>query len=206
MNNLYQESLYDCKFNNSTFIVTKQKINCEYWSHDEITCNTSCSLNVVNNPTPKDCNSCLQRKSVPEVKVEITNNNKPVELKYPEPTGTPSFTTKAIKYSTVEGSQFFEGRVSNRVFKKRKSICMTCPRRMNPTPDKEEIGWCTTCSCGTKNPRAALSNKLWMPKAYCPLKKFGPEKGGGFNVKDAINSVKGFVQSVKNLFDSKKDI
>jgi len=206
MNNLYQESLYDCKPNGPNFVITKQKINCEHWSHDEITCNTSCSLNVVNNPTPKDCNSCLQRKSVPEVKVEITNNNKPVELKYPEPIGTPSFKTKAVEYSTVEGSQFFEGRVSDRVFKKRKSICMTCPRRMNPTPDKEDIGWCTTCSCGTKNPRAALSNKLWMPKAYCPLKKFGPDKGNGFNVKDAINSVKGFVQSVKNLFDSKKDI
>lgn len=206
MINLYQQTLYDCNDPKSGIIVSRQKINCEHWSNDNITCTNKCSLNVVNNPTAQDCNKCAQRKLVPEVKVEITNNNKPVEIKYPEPIGTPSFTKKAMSYTTVEGSQFFEGRVSRRIFKKRKSICMTCPRRMNPTPDKEDIGWCTTCSCGTKNPRAALSNKLWMPKAYCPLKKFGPEKGGGFNVKDAINSVKGFVQSLKNLFDSKKDI
>jgi hypothetical protein len=205
MTNLYQKTLYDCKQQSESYVISQQKINCEHWFVDESSCTTNCSLNVVNNPTAINCNSCSQRKPVAEVLVDITKENKPIEVKYPEPLGTPSFTQKTIMYSTVEGSQFFGGRVSNRVYKKRKSICMGCPRRMNPTPDKEEVGWCTTCSCGTKNPRAALSNKLWMPKAYCPLKKFGPESGNGFNIKDAMNSVKGFVQSVKNLFNHNKN-
>jgi hypothetical protein len=71
---------------------------------------------------------------------------------------------------------------------------------MNPTPNTEPIGWCATCGCSAKNPRASLSNKLWMPNLVCPLKKFAQETGQGFNVDDAVNSVKGAIQSVTSLF------
>jgi hypothetical protein len=39
-----------------------------------------------------------------------------------------------------------------------------------------------------------------MPDLVCPLNKFPQETGQGFNVSDAIDSVKGAVQSVISLF------
>lgn len=111
-----------------------------------------------------------------------------------------TFIEKASQYAQTEGSQFVNGKVSDEVFEKRKLLCMECPRRKNPTPETEPIGWCATCGCSAKNPRAALSNKLWMPDLVCPLNKFPKEEGSGFNVVDALNSVKGAVQSVISLF------
>jgi hypothetical protein len=43
-----------------------------------------------------------------------------------------------------------------------------------------------------------------MPKWICPMGKFGKEKGEGFNVSDAANSVKGVFTSVKNLFNKEE--
>lgn len=110
-----------------------------------------------------------------------------------------SFIDKAVSYAKIESSQLFHGKVSKEIFEKRKESCITCTRLMNPTPETEEIGWCTTCGCSANNPRAALSNKLWMPDLECPLNKFPQEKGEGFNVTDAANSAKGTIQSLISL-------
>jgi hypothetical protein len=114
-----------------------------------------------------------------------------------------SFLSKAAQYSKIEGSQLLTGKVSEEVFEKRKALCMSCPRRNNFKPDSESIGWCSSCGCSAKNPRAALSHKLWMPDLECPLKKFPKEVGEGFNATDALDSVKGIIQSVGDLFKKK---
>ena len=94
----------------------------------------------------------------------------------------------------------FTGKISQEIFEKRKSICMSCEHRVAKAKDKEdEIGWCKGgCGCSIGNPRAALSEKLYMPTLSCPKKKFGPEKGVGFNVSDALNSIKGLATAVKS--------
>jgi hypothetical protein len=43
-----------------------------------------------------------------------------------------------------------------------------------------------------------------MPTLSCPKGKFGIEKGTGFNVTDAVDSAKGIIKSVKNLFEKDK--
>lgn len=118
----------------------------------------------------------------------------------------PSFVQKAKSYVKAEGSQVISGKVSEEIFEKRKSICMACEYRVSEHKTyKDSIGWCKGgCGCGVGNQRAALSQKLYMPTLSCPKKKFGPEKGEGFNVSDAVDSVKGIVTSVKNLFDKDK--
>jgi hypothetical protein len=188
---LFLKDRYKCPPN-----ISYEKINCEYWSVNEEECKTFCSLKNVS-PQSVNCYVCKERKklNVTELTVEqkSVNENKP-------------FLKNAISYTKTEGSQFLSGKVSPEIFEKRKALCMECPRRMNPTPNTEQIGWCATCGCSAKNPRAALSNKLWMPNLICPLKKFAQETGEGFNINDAANSVKGAIQSVTSLFKSEENI
>ena len=183
--NLFLKDRYTCPPN-----ISYEKINCEYWSVNAEECKTFCSLKNIN-PQSTNCFVCKERKhlNVTELTIEQTpvHENKP-------------FLKNVISYTKTEGSQFLSGKVSNEVFEKRKALCMECPRRMNPTPNTEPIGWCATCGCSAKNLRASLSNKLWMPNLVCPLKKFEQETGEGFNVDDAVNSVKGAIQSVTSLF------
>jgi hypothetical protein len=42
-----------------------------------------------------------------------------------------------------------------------------------------------------------------MPDLTCPLNKFPKEVGEGFNTADALDSVKGIIQSVGDLFKKK---
>jgi hypothetical protein len=213
MSNLYINKYYDCLNKNNNYIISNQIINCKYWSTDESGCNTICKLNVLNNPSSKDCSTCVKRISLTEDEIGLIKDSvkqiidipvhqpKPNNEEYNEQIKK-SFFEKAKSYSAAESSQFICGKVTKEVFEKRKKICMSCPRRMNPTPETEPIGWCTTCGCGAKNPRASLSNKLWMPNLQCPLKKFDKEDGDGFKVEDAVDSVKGVVNSVISLFKS----
>jgi hypothetical protein len=215
MNNISLKQFVVCEKNKSKVFV---KVNCTEWTVDEKgDCIPFCTLKN-KNVTGNDCRQCKERKPL----AESTTKEQPVtfadQLKEKLPqynfyskdkmqnqdnTQTQhTFLSKAAQYAKTEGSQLIEGKVSEEVFEKRKALCMQCPRRLNPTPDKEQIGWCATCGCSAKNPRAALSNKLWMPNLLCPLNKFPQEIGEGFNVGDAVNSVKGAIQSVASLFKS----
>jgi hypothetical protein len=176
MSELFLNSLYSCEQYGY-----KKNLNCQYWSVDTNTCTSSCSLKKIN-PTPMNCFMCKERVSVEENVIK----QKPLTAK------------KAASYLKAESSQIFGGRVSEEVFEKRKTFCLSCEKRVNPEPQNESIGWCQTCGCGV-NKRAALSQKLYMPTISCPLNKFGPEKGEGFSVSDAKNAVEGIISSVASI-------
>ena len=213
MKNITLPQFVVCKTNKTRVY---NQINCTQW---KVTEDSSCApyCNLKNkNVSMKDCSSCDVRTPLNE-SVESFNTNNPandlrnkfeqtnvykVVPKAPDITDQ-SFLSKAAQYSKVEGSQLLTGKVSEEVFEKRKALCMSCPRRNNFKPDSESIGWCSSCGCSAKNPRAALSHKLWMPDLECPLKKFPKEVGEGFNAADALDSVKGIIQSVGDLFKKK---
>lgn len=106
-----------------------------------------------------------------------------------------------VSYLKAEWSLIRQGKVSNKIFNKRKLICSSCDKRQNPHPEKEKLGWCSGgCGCQIGNPRAALSQKLYMPTLSCPINKFGPEKGSGINWSDIKNALNGLITSMKQLY------
>lgn len=183
-------------------------VNCQNWSVDHSSCKTNCSINHVANPTLEDCKKCDLRKSYRGKKVieidDKTRNMKIIDLEHTsvEQPKEPKFMEKAKNYIKAETSQVLQGKVSKEVFEKRKAICMECPYRINGVKGKQDsVGWCKGgCGCSVGNPRATLSQKLYMPHISCPKGKFGTEKGEGFNASDAKDSAKGIIQSVKSLF------
>jgi len=196
-----------CK-NNSE--IAFPQVNCTHWAVKETeTCTSYCTLKK-RGVGLAFCTTCPERKPIFDPKKHINMPLPQQQLKellpqVPYITETfdnndDSFATKTKKYANAETSQFIQGKVSEEVYEKRKAICLECPHKSNPKPDEESIGWCKKCGCGSKNTRAALSNKLWIPAVDCPLKKFGKEVGKGFNTSDAIDSVKGTIQSIGSLF------
>jgi hypothetical protein len=151
-------------------------------------------LNVFENPEPTQCLKCDKRESIVGITVKQT-----------EQINSPSVAEKTINYTKAEISQMFSGKVSEEIFEKRKEICLSCEFLTNPKPDLDPIGWCKGgCGCVVGNPRAGLSQKLYMPSVSCPKKKWGIEKGEGFKVADTLDSIKGVATSVKNLFEKDK--
>lgn len=189
MKNIHLNQLYTCDRKHY-----RKKINCKHWSIDQNICKPICSLKKIN-PTLKDCFECE--------KIEFVEN--PSDLKNHQTNiYKPNINSENIKsYVKAEASQMIQGKVTEEIFEKRKNHCMGCERRKNPHLETEPIGWCTSCTCGI-TPRAALSKKLYIPTISCPLNKFGPEKGDGFNTKDVVDSVAGIASSVKSLFEKDK--
>lgn len=186
--NLYLNDYYNCREEN--IIVSQQKINCKYWNINENICTTACSLNIVSNPTPKDCNLCTKRDFVlTEITIKKESIKKETEKK--------SFIEKAKSYAKAEISQIIEGKVSEDIFCKRKNLCLSCEFLVNPKPNEESIGWCKGgCGCQIGNTRSALSAKLYMPHLKCPKNKFDVEKGNGFDTKHVIESLNGIKNSI----------
>ena len=208
-----------------------QKINCKHWFPNPISCSGICSIEEKNNPTKEDCLKCSKRETFAgEKKVvqsestaklllvdivgsktiiqeNLTKQNN-IVMEKKENKKEKSFSKKAKDYLKAEASQATQGKVSQKVFEYRKKLCMECEFRIEKTPlgKEDSIGWCKGgCGCKVGNPRAALSEKLYMPTLSCPKNKFGPSKGEGFNVSDAVDSAKSVVKSVVNLFTEKKD-
>lgn len=168
---LFLNERYNCNNN-----IYKKKINCEYWSIDTEKCSTNCSLKNIS-PREVNCYVCKERKKIQDVvPQQIT-----IE--------------QTRKYIKAETSQIVSGKVSEEVFEKRKEACLSCDKRKNIHPETESIGWCTACGCGWKT-RAALSQKLYIPTISCPLNKFGPEKGSGFNIKAAAEGIAGIATTI----------
>lgn len=195
---MFLKNTYKCKGG----IAKNQYVDCKHWSVDVTKCQTICSLKVINNPSVTDCSTCPHRESY---KTRLILESKEVESQEEQIEEKP-FMEKAKSYAKAETSQMVQGKVSHEIFEKRKSICMNCEYRVPKTREfVDEIGWCKGgCGCSVGNRRAALSQKLYMPTLSCPKGKFGPEKGEGFNVSDVVDSVKGIVTSVKNLFEKDK--
>lgn len=220
MKNISLKQYVPCETNKSQMVVA---INCTHWEfkskNAQAGCMQYCSLkNRMTNL--RECSTCKQIEpisTIAETLIEQQYKNPAEEMKNAFPqhnfytqekmnkmrmhkNTNQTFMDKASSYTKAELSQMFTGKVSEEVFEKRKALCMECPRRNNPYPDKESIGWCKSCGCSSKNPRAGLSNKLWMPSLVCPLNKFGKEIGSGFKPADAVDSVKGAIDSVTSLF------
>ena len=192
--NIFSTEYYSCDSKNNNIIIDKQKINCKHWSVDTIDCNITCSLNIVNNPTLLDCLHCQKREEITELTI---NSSIPKKINLQEKIIEPSLFTKVVNYTKAETSQLLNGKVSDEIYNKRKDICISCDYKTNPDPTIESIGWCKGgCGCKLGNPRAALSQKLYMPNLSCPLKKFGSEVGTGFNISDAVDSVKGAATAI----------
>lgn len=186
-----------CTINGASITV----VNCKHWSYDSNKCHVNCAISEINNPAPWDCAKCKKRSPLDNPNI----TSKKQEIK--EESKDPSFAEKTKNYIKAEMSQAVSGKVSKEIFEKRKDICMNCEYRVpSAGAAKDPIGWCKGgCGCSVGNPRAALSQKLYMPSLSCPRGKFGVEEGQGFNVKDATDSLKGIVKSVKNLFEEKKN-
>jgi len=105
---------------------------------------------------------------------------------------------KIFFYLKAEFSQAFKGKVTKKIFNKRKQFCLSCEKLKTIKNSKEKIGWCGGgCGCGVGTPRAALSQKLYMPSISCPMSKFGPEKGSGINLNDFKNSLINMIKVLK---------
>jgi hypothetical protein len=181
-------------------------VDCKNWRLNNL--EPECLLKLDTNY----CNSCPSKISrngnymnPPIFVMTVKETDKNANL-ITEKTKEPTFKEKAKAYIKAESSQVISGKVSQEVFEKRKEICMSCEHRIEKHKTyRDSIGWCKGgCGCSLGNQRAALSQKLYMPTLSCPKGKFGPEKGEGFNVSDAVDSVKGIVTSVKNLFEKDK--
>lgn len=214
MKNVTLPQYHICNNNSKAHI----KINCKHWIVKDETCTPFCNLKNVN-CNLYDCKKCEERDPISDPRKNKNDTTHPfvkeMREKLPQHNAfkiteskviDKSFTEKAISYGAAEASQIIQGKVSQQIFEKRKEICMACPYRVNESNNgKDEIGWCKGgCGCSVGNPRAALSQKLYMPTLSCPKGKFGVEKGDGFNITDAADSVKGIISSVKNLFEKDK--
>ena len=213
MQNISLKQIVYCETNKSK---AYHRINCTQWVVENAgKCAPYCTLKS-KHVLASDCSKCDVRTPLVEtvqqtIKSNVINDMQSLIPQQNLYTAVPvpskvdqSFLSKAAQYSKIEGSQLLTGKVSETVFEKRKALCMSCPRRNNFKPDSESIGWCSSCGCSAKNPRAALSHKLWMPDLECPLNKFPKEVGEGFNTADALDSVKGIIQSVGDLFKKKE--
>lgn len=187
-------------------------INCQHWSANVNECTSVCRINAKENPSIADCAACTHRKTFEGMKkivydessneIQILNIDQQEIKEETKPEPEPSFAKKAKNYIKAETSQLIEGKVSEEIFEKRKAICTSCQFLVKTTKNaKDSIGWCKGgCGCTVGNPRAALSQKLYMPSLSCPKGKFKKEEGKGFNAEDAKDSANGFIQSVVNLF------
>ena len=193
-NKIFLSTFYSCEPTEEKPVSQSfQHVNCKYWDVNQQSCKTFCSLNVFDSPTALQCATCEKREAI----VGITIKQQPI---IPQTT----FVDKTVSYVKAESSQMINGKVSEKVFNKRKAICMDCSYRTNPKPESETIGWCKGgCGCVIGNPRAALSQKLYMPTVSCPQKKWAPDNGEGFKISDALDSLKGIKNSIQSLF--KKD-
>jgi len=218
-----------CFYNRNIF---KNKINCAHWSLNK-SCSDYCLLKK-EETNIKKCSECNLREEIggSNIGQTIQSSIQDLRKKFPQTNvfnpsvnlinqseknlnnqniednedNKQSFLQKAVSYGKAEGSQLFSGKVSLEVYEERKNICKECPNKTNPKPDQEELGWCTKCGCSSRNPRAALTNKLWMPSFECPIKKFGKSSGTGFNAKDALNSIKGAAEAIVNTIEEQKGI
>lgn len=216
MNNISLNQFHVCE---SNYQIAYKKINCKHWTVTENDCKEFCTLKNIN-CNKNVCGKCSEREPLKIDPAEKSKKTHPfvqeMKDKFPqynaykkemfEQEKEKTFAEKAKSYAKAESSQMVQGKVSKKIYEKRKSICMSCEYRVDTAKNNtDEVGWCKGgCGCSVGNPRAALSQKLYMPTLSCPKGKFGEEKGEGFNMTDAIDSVKGIIKSVKNLFEKDK--
>lgn len=127
----------------------------------------SSQASVQSAPTPpRPAQPAPQQQEDPQMKVTVAN---------------------AAKYVTAEMSLQLYGPVPDPIFEERKAQCMACPSRKTSTSMHDDIGFCASCGCGV-NDRSRLTVKLRMPKATCPMNKWGEADGRHDRIIDRIKS------------------
>jgi len=103
----------------------------------------------------------------------------------------------AAAYLAAEARHAAQGPASVQVQGERAAICRACDGRADEMEGKADpggVGFCTKCGCTSK--RAALSVKLTLAGATCPLAKWQPVTGEGGSVATAIEAIGGVAGTV----------
>lgn len=162
-------------------------IDCDHWSECGVSGGGCCAANHYGGrPSLGVCAQCPHRvvKGEPPLAIGETKNY--------------GFASRAAAYLAAERTHAMQGPASVQVQAERTAICKACEGRtdeINGNRDPGGIGWCTKCGCGS-NRRAALSVKLTLAGAACPLGKWGAVQGEGATPATVIESAVGIAQSV----------
>jgi hypothetical protein len=85
-----------------------------------------------------------------------------------------SYLRQAAEYMRAEASTVTRGETASETREARVTACQGCDRRKDASGDlQDSLGFCGACGCSGK--RAALSVKVTMPGANCPLGKWPAE-------------------------------
>ena len=161
----------------------RQVIACDHWSCREG--RPHCAIGRHRAPSPGVCLLRCDRHSGPdrtEAAAALTISaavpfTARVQVRTMARTTTPAEKRGRVRdYLAAELSLLRHGPVSPAVYDERAASCATCPHRQLDPADA--IGFCGRCGCG-KRTRARLSTRLHMPKAPCPVKRFGDAAGTG---------------------------
>ena len=108
-----------------------------------------------------------------------------------------SFIQKAKRYILSELKTILEGQINKNQYAQRKAACLDCHGRVDSIENRTDsggIGFCSLCGCGASK-RAALSVKLTIGGASCPLNKWESLKGTEWSFKIAIQAIFGLFTS-----------
>lgn len=153
----------------------------------------------------------LQNKKIPRWTPELANDlkfcenginvlkkNKFLDVLNKNINKLKQFITLTKQYLKVEATHATQGPAPDKEVKKRIELCKGCPGRIESIDEKTDpggIGFCSLCKCGYSR-RAALSVKLTLAGATCPLNKFTPVKGKEKKLKHVKDAVRGVLYSI----------
>lgn len=162
-------------------------IDCDHWSKCGVSGGGCCAANHYGGrPSIGVCNQCPHR---------VVNGERPLAIGESINYG---FASRAAAYLAAERKHATQGPASSQVQAERAAICKGCEGRaevVEGASDPGGIGWCTKCGCGS-NRRAALSVKLTLAGATCPLGKWQPVDGTGASLGTVAEAIGGVASSV----------
>lgn len=168
--------------------------------------------------------SCVERIKNYRIKISETKSFRPdaefyAEIKKckekyeikPQPVKTKQliseipFLRKVKMYILAELDTIVRGQIGKHLYIKRQAACMDCHGRVESMEGKTDpggIGFCSLCGCGASK-RAALSVKLTIGGASCPLNKWESVRGTDWSYKAAIQAVWGIWSSAVYTLNKK---
>lgn len=162
-------------------------IECDYWKPCGVRDGGCCSAgHYGGRPSLGVCRQCPHRVVAGQQPLEIGES-----INY-------GFASRAAAYLAAEKTHATQGPASVQVQGERAAICRACEGHaevVEGATDPGGIGWCTKCGCGS-NRRAALSVKLTLAGATCPLGKWQPVEGTGASLGTVAEAITGVATSV----------
>lgn len=159
-------------------------IECDHWSECGVSGGGCCAAgHYGGRPSIGVCGQCPHR---------VVRGEQPIGTSI-----TFGFMDRAKAYLAAEARHAAQGPASVQVQADRTAICKGCDGRADEMEGKTDpggIGFCTKCGCTSK--RAALSVKLTMAGATCPLAKWAPVTGEGGSVATTIEAIGGVAGTV----------